>query len=163
MVRVGGWQAVCLMHAALLVSATCRRALRLLLQPLRAPPSPSASPLRPTVLLQGGAVRLAAGSHVDGEQLASALPAFCSFCMAAWPVQGGWLRALSFPCALTSTAFPQTIDCRRPQGTPALTLYLREADGTEWALLGTGIGATALALAATLGVQWAHRRKLKRQ
>lgn len=48
-------------------------------------------------------------------------------------------------------------------GTPALTLYLKEASGTEWALLGAGLAVTAASLAVALGVQYAHQRKLKRQ
>lgn len=48
-----------------------------------------------------------------------------------------------------------------PAGTPALTLYLREAPGAGWALLASGLAVTAASVAATLGIQWAHRRKLK--
>lgn len=50
-----------------------------------------------------------------------------------------------------------------PLGTPALTLFLREAPGTEWALLGAGLAVTAASVAGALWVQWAHQRKLKRQ
>lgn len=48
-----------------------------------------------------------------------------------------------------------------PVGTPALTLYLKEAPATGWALLASGLAVTAASVAATLGIQWAHRRKLK--
>lgn len=50
-----------------------------------------------------------------------------------------------------------------PSGTPALTLFLREASGTEWALLGAGLAVFAASVAVALWVQWAHHRKLKRQ
>lgn len=50
-----------------------------------------------------------------------------------------------------------------PTGTPALTLYLREAPATEWALLGAGLAVATASLTVTLGVAWAYSRKLKQQ
>ncbi|PRW57704.1 nicastrin isoform X2 isoform A [Chlorella sorokiniana] len=68
---------------------------------------------------------------------------------AAWEQQYGW------------PPDPMWMESNWPLGTPALTLYLKEAPATGWALLASGLAVTAASIAVTLGIQWAHRRKLK--
>ena len=60
-------------------------------------------------------------------------------------------------------ADPLWVESNWPTGTRALQLYLREAPGTEAALLAAGLLVAGLSVALTLGVRAAYHRKLKQQ
>jgi len=59
-------------------------------------------------------------------------------------------------------ADPMWTESNWPSGTPRLVMYLQEGPGVENALLAAGLTVTVVTALATLMLQWAWEKRLKR-